>query len=423
MRRGSESNRRAPTYMASASYSTRTSVDSDAAPPSSGSIWRNAVTGVATAQAGSSSRPSSDTPASTRTAVTVGGTNPPDDDGPGGRAAIWSNKNGISMETSRQTSGRRPPAPRPFGRRVEVLGHKARRVGYALVTRGRPDIDDVGLPVALDDVHAVQLRAERAATPQRDIAQLVGNRERLALFFLGSASREHLLDSEAPIADHVQLPIAASLRLVIALREDGITPRASEVEVREVGAAPDDSDVVAARALIRLDHDRPVLQQGKQSVGAGRDVRGRHRHAGGLEGSSGDDLVAQCSRGWVGVDDCGAQPVKRPGEAEGEPADLVEDVQVVLDTDAGQLHRPTGGRGHDDIYRRSQLRERPNDTRHLTGAVLGIRGKQHAGPRSPHTRSDISRKASSTMKSASSVAMRSDAIASVMCAPHASLEA
>src|SRR5207249_10931685 len=60
-----------------------------------------------------------------------------------------------------------------------------------------------------------------------------------------------LHDSEAPIADHVHLPVAASLRLVIALREDGITPRASEVEVREVGAAPDDSDVVAARALDR----------------------------------------------------------------------------------------------------------------------------------------------------------------------------
>src|SRR5207247_3703326 len=140
------------------------------------------------------------------------------------------------------------------------LGHKAGRVGYALVTRSRPDIDDVGRPVALDDVHAVQLRAERAATPQRDVAQLVGNRERLALFFFGSASREHLHDSEAPIADHVHLPVAASLRLVIALREDGITPRAaSEVEVQEVGAAPDDSDVVAAPALRLLGPDLPGL--------------------------------------------------------------------------------------------------------------------------------------------------------------------
>src|SRR5262245_46190823 len=60
-------------YRAEASYSTRTSVDSDTRWPSSGSLWRSSVIGVARAQTESSSRPSSTGPWVTRTAVLAGG--------------------------------------------------------------------------------------------------------------------------------------------------------------------------------------------------------------------------------------------------------------------------------------------------------------------------------------------------------------
>src|SRR5256886_17523790 len=82
-------------------------------------------------------------------------------------------------------------------------------------------VDDVWLPLALDDIDAVEVDAERPAAAPGDLAKLRRGRERLPAFFLVGPGREDLLYAEEPVADRIDLPVAA-LGQVGALDEDGL---------------------------------------------------------------------------------------------------------------------------------------------------------------------------------------------------------
>src|SRR5437870_8713621 len=107
---------------------------------------------------------------------------------------------------------------------MEVLRQQPQCIRHAFETRNAAHIDDVRRPFALDDVHAVQVDAERAAAAFGDVTQLRRERERLALLFFFGPTRKHLLDAEQPAADGVDLPVAAVVR-VIALGDTGSRPQ------------------------------------------------------------------------------------------------------------------------------------------------------------------------------------------------------
>src|SRR5439155_1953180 len=101
-------------------------------------------------------------------------------------------------------------------------------------------------PFAFNDVHAVQIDAERAAAAFGDIAQLRRQRERLALLFFLGPARKYFLDAKQPAADAVDLPVAPVVR-VIALSEHRF---ASAIHRGEFDVVSKAAEVVAAGPLI-----------------------------------------------------------------------------------------------------------------------------------------------------------------------------
>src|SRR3989442_14966982 len=108
-------------------------------------------------------------------------------------------------------------------------------------------VDDVRFPLALDDIDAVEVDAERPAAAPGDLAKLRRGRERLPAFFLVGPGREDLLYAEEPVADRIDLPVAA-LGRGVALDEDGLLTGWNR---REPRAAPPDANPEALGALIR----------------------------------------------------------------------------------------------------------------------------------------------------------------------------
>src|SRR5207248_10160663 len=88
----------------------------------------------------------------------------------------------------------------------QVGGEMLRRVRDATAARDAAHVNDVGLPLALDDVDAVEVDAEGLAAAPRDLAQFRRRRERLPAPVLLGPGRKHLLDAEQAFADHVDLP-------------------------------------------------------------------------------------------------------------------------------------------------------------------------------------------------------------------------
>src|SRR5207247_10377321 len=82
------------------------------------------------------------------------------------------------------------------------------------------DIHDVCATLALDEVDAAEVDAERAGTAPRDVGLLRRGRERLAVFLRLRPGREDLSDTEEPLADHIDLQVTP-FGWVIALCEDG----------------------------------------------------------------------------------------------------------------------------------------------------------------------------------------------------------
>src|SRR5207247_1180318 len=96
------------------------------------------------------------------------------------------------------------------------------------------------------------------AAAQNDVAKLRRGRERLAkLIFLGPA-RENLLDSKQPIANDVHLAIAA-VGYVVALGENRFAMLMRYIG--ELGGALNDTHMVAAGSLVRLDDERSRVEQ------------------------------------------------------------------------------------------------------------------------------------------------------------------
>src|SRR5438552_10127959 len=83
-----------------------------------------------------------------------------------------------------------------------------RSIRHALEAGDAGHVHDVQLPLALDEVDAVQVDTERAATAQRDFSLLGGRCERLAVLLRLRPGRENLSDTEEPLTDHIDLRAA-----------------------------------------------------------------------------------------------------------------------------------------------------------------------------------------------------------------------
>src|SRR5207253_10381828 len=118
----------------------------------------------------------------------------------------------------------------------------------AAASRDAAHVHDVGLPLALDDVDAVEVDAEGPAAAPRDFAELRTGCERLPAPILLGLRRKHLLDAEQPLAYHVDLPVAALGRMV-ALREHRVSAGRQRGQFR---AALDHPHADPIRAAIRL---------------------------------------------------------------------------------------------------------------------------------------------------------------------------
>src|SRR6266446_4299551 len=102
-------------------------------------------------------------------------------------------------------------------------------------------VDDVRLPLALDDVDAVEVDAERLPAAHDDLAQFCRGCERLAVL---------------------------------------------------LGVAPDDANAKAIGPLIRLDNEQSPVQERLEPLGAGSDIGVWRGHPCRLENPGGDDLIA-----------------------------------------------------------------------------------------------------------------------------------
>src|SRR5205807_7876632 len=148
--------------------------------------------------------------------------------------------------------------------------------------------DDVRLSPMFDDVDAVEVDSECPAAPQNHVAQIGRERERLPQFFFFGLAGKDLLDGEQSIADYVDLAIAA-IRRMVALGEHRLA--ALVRYFFELRPASDDSHMVTARSLIRLDDERRFVQKRSQSSRFRGDESGRRGHSGRLQDSDRDDLV------------------------------------------------------------------------------------------------------------------------------------
>ena len=95
------------------------------------------------------------------------------------------------------------------------------------------------------------------------------------MFLFLCTARKDLLHTKDLAAGRVYLPIAAIVR-DISLGEHGL---AATIHFREFGTAPDDPNIVPPCSLVRLDDQRPQVQQRNQLIGVRCNVGVRRRHA------------------------------------------------------------------------------------------------------------------------------------------------
>src|SRR5438876_3610902 len=141
-----------------------------------------------------------------------------------------------------------------------------RRIRHTLEAGDAGDVYDVCPSLALDEVDAVEIDTERAATAQCDIGLLGGRRERLAVFLRLGPGWKDLPDTEEPLADHIDLQVAP-LGRVIALCEDGRRLVRGARLGEQLGLVPDDAQTYPARAVGWLDDQRAHIQQRRQQIG------------------------------------------------------------------------------------------------------------------------------------------------------------
>src|SRR5207249_5184747 len=228
-----------------------------------------------------------------------------------------------------------PSAPARWGpsfdsalrRVVKVTRQEKGRIRDALVPGDTVHVHDVGLPVALDHVHAIKVDLERPAASPGDIAKLRCECEGLAKLLLLGPAWKHLLDPEELPADHVDLAIATLGRMV-TLGEDGV---ATQLHLGEFGGSPQDFDL--ASFLVGLDYERAFLEQWSELAGRRGHVGGGRRHACELEDSGLDDSVTQRHGYGVGIHDDRALLMQRSRQAQGKAAHLPKNVHIMLDAD------------------------------------------------------------------------------------------
>src|SRR3989442_4001362 len=95
---------------------------------------------------------------------------------------------------------------------IKVLCQMQRSVRNTLESGHGRDVDDVRLSLALDDIDAIEVDAERPATAQGDLAQLRRRREGFPGFFLLGQGGENIPYSKKPAPHRAQLSVAALRR-------------------------------------------------------------------------------------------------------------------------------------------------------------------------------------------------------------------
>ena len=125
--------------------------------------------------------------------------------------------------------------------------------------------------------------------------------------------------------EHLQL---CPVRRDVALSEERLL---AGRKIRELAGPRDDPDAVAVPTADRLHDQRSGLEQRSERVHVRCHIGLRRGCSGTLQNSKCDDLVGQRQGHRIGIHDRGALRVQRTGDAEGETAHLLEDVQVVLD--------------------------------------------------------------------------------------------
>src|SRR5437016_6797841 len=95
----------------------------------------------------------------------------------------------------------RPPPRSTLFPYTTLFRSTQRRVWDALEPREAVHVHHVRGPVAFDDVHTVEVDAERLPAATGDLAQLRRGRERLSMFLRFRPPREDLLHAKDPAAD------------------------------------------------------------------------------------------------------------------------------------------------------------------------------------------------------------------------------
>src|SRR2546430_7311075 len=95
-----------------------------------------------------------------------------------------------------------------------------RCIRHALEAGDAGHVYDALFPLALDDVDAVEVDTERAATAQRDFSLLGGRPAPLTALLRLRPGREDLSHAEELLADHIDLQVTPPAP-AIALGEDG----------------------------------------------------------------------------------------------------------------------------------------------------------------------------------------------------------
>ncbi len=135
----------------------------------------------------------------------------------------------------------------------------------------------------------------------------------------------------------------------------------------QLDGGADDVNVVPSRSQVGFDDQRALLEMRQQFVGVGGDVRGGDGNPTRLEDAAGDDLVVQRSGGGVRVQNRGAQLVQRPGEAEREPAELPQHIEIVFHSEGREVDG--AARRMHDVHHGAHLHERLCHERPVTAAA------------------------------------------------------
>ena len=216
---------------------------------------------------------------------------------------------------------------RTLGGRVDVLREAQRSIRHALEAGEARHVDHVRAAIALHDVHAEEVDAERRPAASRQGRQLGRGCKRAALLLVGGAGERGPEHAEQLAADRVDLA-SRPIRRVVALGEHRLLDRRQR---RELGGVRDHRDARSPGAAGRLKDQRAAVQRGQELAHMGRHERLGHGHPRRLEHAKRDDPVPQQRRHGVGIEQRGPGAVQVRRHAHRQVAPVLEHIQVIVE--------------------------------------------------------------------------------------------